>query len=75
MIRLLKIFMSVATALIAFSGCGDGHAKMTELQNDSNNNNNMCEKLPMQADGIVRLSKIRVNPAYLDESRVRKITC
>ena len=28
---------------------------------------NMCEKLPMQADGIVRLSKIQVNPDYLDE--------
>ena len=27
----------------------------------------MCEKLPMQSDGIVRLSKIRVNPDYLDE--------
>ncbi len=27
----------------------------------------MCEKLPMQADGIVRLSKIRVNPDYIDE--------
>lgn len=61
--------MSVATVLIAltvFSGCGDGHVKMAEQQNDSNNSN-MCEKLPMQADGIVRLSKIRVNPGYLDE--------
>ncbi|MDE5573806.1 MAG: antibiotic biosynthesis monooxygenase [Muribaculaceae bacterium] len=28
---------------------------------------NMCEKLPMQPDGIVRLSKIQVNPKYLDE--------
>lgn len=27
----------------------------------------MCEKLPMQPDGIVRLSKIQVNPDYLDE--------
>ena len=27
----------------------------------------MCEKLPMQSDGIVRLSKIQVNPEYLDE--------
>ena len=25
------------------------------------------EKLPMQPDGIVRLSKIQVNPGYLDE--------
>lgn len=28
---------------------------------------NMCEKQPMQPDGIVRLSKIQVNPKYLDE--------
>lgn len=27
----------------------------------------MCEKYPMEKDGIVRLAKIRVNPAYLDE--------
>ncbi|MDE6637768.1 MAG: antibiotic biosynthesis monooxygenase [Muribaculaceae bacterium] len=27
----------------------------------------MCEKIPMQADGIVRLSKIQVNPDYLEE--------
>ena len=29
--------------------------------------NDMCEKEPMESDGIVRLSKIRVNPDYLDE--------
>lgn len=29
--------------------------------------NDMCEKQPMQGDGIVRLSKIKVNPDYLDE--------
>ena len=27
----------------------------------------MCEKYPMQADGIVRLSRIKINPDYLDE--------
>lgn len=27
----------------------------------------MCEKSPMQADGIVRLSKIKVNPEYLEQ--------
>lgn len=26
-----------------------------------------CEKLPMQADGIVRLSRIKVKPEYIDE--------
>ena len=33
----------------------------------SNNNTAMCAKLPMSADGIIRLSKIEVDPAYLDE--------
>ncbi|MDE5851393.1 MAG: antibiotic biosynthesis monooxygenase [Alistipes sp.] len=27
----------------------------------------MCRKEPMQADGIVRLSKVEVHPEYLDE--------
>lgn len=27
----------------------------------------MCEKLPMSADGIVRLSRVEVDPAYRDE--------
>lgn len=27
----------------------------------------MCAKLPMSDDGIIRLSKVEVNPAYLDE--------
>ena len=27
----------------------------------------MCAKLPMSADGIIRLSKVEVNPEYLDE--------
>lgn len=26
----------------------------------------MCEKLPMAADGIIRLSKVEVDPAYLN---------
>lgn len=38
----------------------------------ANNKNNepekvMCEKLPMQEDGIVRLSVVEVYPEYLDE--------
>ena len=27
----------------------------------------MCAKLPMSVDGIIRLSKVEVDPAYLDE--------
>lgn len=37
------------------------------LQESDRKMTEMCEKLPMQSDGIVRLSKIRVNPDYLDE--------
>lgn len=40
------------------SGHGDSHPNAPK---------GMCEKQPMQADGIVRLSKIKVRPEYLDE--------
>lgn len=33
----------------------------------SNNKPTICAKLPISADGIIRLSKIEINPAYLDE--------
>ena len=36
-------------------------------QKDSNETPKMCAKQAMQADGIVRLSKIEVEPKYLDE--------
>ena len=62
MIRSLKLLLTVATALILFSACGDSHS--TE---SNSTDNNMCKKFPMQSDGIVRLSKIQVNPEYLDE--------
>ena len=58
MIRIFKIMMAITAGLIMFNACGDGHKQETK---------EMCEKLPMQADGIVRLSKIQVNPDYLDE--------
>ena len=57
MVRLFKIPTVIATALIFLSACGDSHVK----------NNDMCEKLPMMPDGIVRLSKIQVNPDFLEE--------
>ena len=58
----LKILLIFATALILFGACGDKHS------GDVNDmDNNMCEKLPMESDGIVRLSKIQVNPDYLEE--------
>lgn len=56
--QILKYFTPVTLGLILLTACGDQHSK---------EDNNMCEKLPMEKDGIVRLSKIRVNPSYLDE--------
>lgn len=32
-----------------------------------NKKETMCTKLPMSSDGIIRLSKVEVDPAYLDE--------
>ena len=54
----LKVIFYIATSLLLFSACGGGQSQI---------NTNMCEKEPMQEDGIVRLSKIQVKPAYLDE--------
>lgn len=57
MIKIFKTSMAIAVALILFNCCGSHQHETKE----------MCEKLPMQADGIVRLSKIQVNPEYLEE--------
>lgn len=48
--------------MIMLTGCG-GHKTETEMKK-------MCEKLPMGADAIVRISKIEVYPEYLAEYRV-----
>ena len=62
MIRSINILLTFAMALVILSACGDRHSTEA-ISNDSN----MCEKHPMQTDGIVRLSKIQVNPDYLHE--------
>ncbi|MDE7154426.1 MAG: antibiotic biosynthesis monooxygenase [Muribaculaceae bacterium] len=62
MIRPIKILLTFATTLALLSACGDRHS-----EESTSKNSNMCEKLSMQPDGIVRLSKIQVNPDYLDE--------
>lgn len=62
MTRFFKTLIFVATVLIMFSACGDVHSNKN-IKAETN----MCEKNPMQADGIVRLSKIQVNPYYLEE--------
>lgn len=62
MTRLSKILITFATVLITLSAFGDRH---TNGMNSTKHN--MCEKKPMQSDGIVRLSKIQVKPDYLEE--------
>ena len=62
MIRSFKTLIAIAISLIVFNACGDSNSVENNQQTD-----NMCEKIPMQSDCIVRLSKIRVNPRYLDE--------
>ena len=54
----LNYFKPVALGLLLLTACCDHRSK---------EDNDMCKKLPMQNDGIVRLSKIRINPDYLEE--------
>ena len=54
----LKIILIAAVAIVL-----SGMAGCVNPKKESN----MCEKSPMQPDGIVRLSKIKVNPEYLEE--------
>ena len=54
--------MAAVGLLINFSACCN--KQPTELSISSTD---MCDKIPMEPDGIVRLSKIKVNPDYLDE--------
>ena len=55
---IVRYFTLVALGLLLLTACGDQNSKK---------DNYMREKLPMQKDGIVRLSKIQVNPDYLEE--------
>lgn len=56
---IFKYFTPVAWGLLLMTACGDSHSKKED--------NNMCDQLQMETDGIVRLSKIRVKPDYLEE--------
>ncbi|MDE6278014.1 MAG: antibiotic biosynthesis monooxygenase [Muribaculaceae bacterium] len=59
---LIKYIFAIAAGLILVSACGNGNTQLT-----GENTTNMCKKLTMQSDGIGRLSKIKVNPEYLNE--------
>ena len=60
MILSIRILTASVLSLFMLSSC-------CGVPSDKSQSDNMCEKLPMQSDGIVRLSKIRVNPDYLNE--------
>lgn len=62
MTKFSKTILAFAAASIALNACTDRHS--TEMIPTKQN---MCEKLAMQHDGIVRLSKIKVYPQHLDE--------
>lgn len=63
------IFMGLFLSMLM--ACNTKSAQKNNEQNstekEKNNTENMIEKDTMQADGIVRLSKIEVYPEYLDE--------
>lgn len=42
-------------------------ANSQETTGDNQSSQIICEKEPMAADGIIRLSKVEVDPAYLEE--------
>lgn len=44
-----------------------GFHSIAQVSSEGNTGEVMCAKLPMSSDGIIRLSKIEVDPAYLDE--------
>ena len=62
MFRSVKAILVFATALVLFSACGE----RLSVENKSMDSS-MCKKLSMQPDGIVRLSKVQVNPDYIEE--------
>lgn len=62
MTRSFKIMMVIATAVLSISTVGG-----REYNENNRMECNMCDKLPMQSDGIVRLSKISVTPDYINE--------
>lgn len=59
------LFLAVLSGFIAHSYLVTDNA--TDRNQAQNIKQGMCAKLPMEADGIVRLSKIEVYPEHLEE--------
>lgn len=60
--HVFKRFLVAFGLLINFSACCNRHTEEVNISSTD-----MCDKIAMKSDGIVRLSKIRVNPEYLEE--------
>ncbi|MDE6582051.1 MAG: antibiotic biosynthesis monooxygenase [Duncaniella sp.] len=61
MYRAINIIFALAAVSLMLCACGGHREEESVIKSD------MVDKLPMQADGIVRLSKIKVNPEYIGE--------
>lgn len=59
------LLLAVLSGFIAHSYLSTDNA--TDRNQAQNIKQDMCAKLPMEADGIVRLSKIEVYPEHLEE--------
>lgn len=65
----IKILIAASAAALTMNAQNQITTMDEQLTSDEQptSGQTVCQKLPMQADGIVRLSKIKVNPDYLDE--------
>lgn len=68
----MKVKFAIFVALTGLFTCVSALGKTQttiDMENEqkSKGSTPMCAKLPMSSDGIIRLSKVEVDPAYLDE--------
>ena len=61
------VCMTLALAIIPNAAKAQKNIRKAKKENAGNTTPTVCTKLPMQADGIVRLSKIEVLPEHIDE--------
>lgn len=65
--RTLAYVSCILISFLMSSCCNAGRGEASGQRDLSDNQADMLPKLPMRDDGIVRLSKIRVYPQYLEE--------
>ena len=59
--------MPLVLAIGSNAAMAQKNSKKTKAENAGKTTPTVCAKLPMQADGFVRLSKIEVLPEHIDE--------